>query len=195
MLSPQLLQLLREWWKAARPQVWLFPGQNPINPVTARQLSQFVLSNRNADWFRPFGIGKTKSAEPQQHRSTAALAVTDQEIGSVVECEIAGEKRRLQEILQYFRPLLEQLSDGVFRRAREQDGCSCGGLDPVRQRCPARREEARRDHPEDRRAKWMIGLFVRPISTLTNSRQKPKHAWIDDKSVAWLKKYRGGRYA
>ena len=35
MLSPQLLQLLREWWKAARPQVWLFPGQNPINPVTA----------------------------------------------------------------------------------------------------------------------------------------------------------------
>ena len=33
MLSPQLLQLLREWWKAARPQVWLFPGQNPINPV------------------------------------------------------------------------------------------------------------------------------------------------------------------
>src|SRR5208282_954057 len=28
MLSPQLLQLLREWWKAARPQVWLFPGQN-----------------------------------------------------------------------------------------------------------------------------------------------------------------------
>jgi integrase len=31
-LSPQLLQLLREWWKAARPQVWLFPGQNPITP-------------------------------------------------------------------------------------------------------------------------------------------------------------------
>ena len=40
MLSPQLLQLLREWWKAARPQVWLFPGQNPINPVTARQLNR-----------------------------------------------------------------------------------------------------------------------------------------------------------
>ena len=42
MLSPQLLQLLREWWKAARPQVWLFPGQNPINPVTARQLNRAV---------------------------------------------------------------------------------------------------------------------------------------------------------
>src|SRR5208282_79684 len=32
MLSPQLLELLRDWWRAARPQVWLFPGQNPVNP-------------------------------------------------------------------------------------------------------------------------------------------------------------------
>ena len=34
MLSPQLLELLRDWWQAARPQVWLFPGQNPINRMT-----------------------------------------------------------------------------------------------------------------------------------------------------------------
>jgi integrase/recombinase XerD len=34
MLSPQLLELLRDWWRAARPQVWLFPGQNPVNPIT-----------------------------------------------------------------------------------------------------------------------------------------------------------------
>ena len=26
MLSPYLLNLLRAWWKAARPQGWLFPG-------------------------------------------------------------------------------------------------------------------------------------------------------------------------
>src|SRR5271165_7452523 len=38
MLSPQLLELLRDWWWAARPQAWLFPGQNQINPVSARQL-------------------------------------------------------------------------------------------------------------------------------------------------------------
>jgi integrase/recombinase XerD len=40
MLSPQLLELLREWWRAARPPVWLFPGQNPINPITPRQLNR-----------------------------------------------------------------------------------------------------------------------------------------------------------
>jgi len=42
MLSPQLLELLRDWWDAARPQVWLFPGQNPVNPMTARQLNRAV---------------------------------------------------------------------------------------------------------------------------------------------------------
>jgi integrase len=39
MLSPQLLELLREWWRAARPQVSLFP-ENPVNRMTARQLNR-----------------------------------------------------------------------------------------------------------------------------------------------------------
>jgi len=38
MLSPHLLELLRAWYKAARPQGWLFPGMNPVNPMSARQL-------------------------------------------------------------------------------------------------------------------------------------------------------------
>jgi site-specific recombinase XerD len=40
MLSEHLLDLLRAWWKAARPQGWLFPGQNPVNPLTTRQLNR-----------------------------------------------------------------------------------------------------------------------------------------------------------
>ncbi len=40
MLSPSLLDLLRAWWKTARPQGWLFPGQNPVNPLTTRQLNR-----------------------------------------------------------------------------------------------------------------------------------------------------------
>jgi hypothetical protein len=35
MLSPQLLELLRDWWRIARPQGWLFPGQDPIKPMTS----------------------------------------------------------------------------------------------------------------------------------------------------------------
>jgi integrase/recombinase XerD len=40
MLSPHLLALLRVWWKLARPQGWLFPGQNRLNPLTTRQLNR-----------------------------------------------------------------------------------------------------------------------------------------------------------
>jgi integrase/recombinase XerD len=40
MLSPHLLELLRAWYKVARPQGWLFPGQNPVNPMTTRQLTR-----------------------------------------------------------------------------------------------------------------------------------------------------------
>ena len=40
MLSPSLLELLRTWWRAARPEGWLFPGRNPVQPMTTRQLNR-----------------------------------------------------------------------------------------------------------------------------------------------------------
>jgi site-specific recombinase XerD len=40
MLSPHLLELLRTWWKAARPRGWLFPGRAPAQPMTTRQLNR-----------------------------------------------------------------------------------------------------------------------------------------------------------
>ena len=40
MLSPYLLDLLRAWWKAARPRGWLFPGRDPAQPMTMRQLNR-----------------------------------------------------------------------------------------------------------------------------------------------------------
>ena len=48
MLSPQLLELLRAWWREGRrrslllPRGWLFPGRNPVEPLSARQLCRAV---------------------------------------------------------------------------------------------------------------------------------------------------------
>jgi integrase/recombinase XerD len=42
MLSPQLLELLRDWYRIARPQIWLFPGRNPVNHLTTRQFNRAV---------------------------------------------------------------------------------------------------------------------------------------------------------
>ena len=48
MLSPETLDLLRQWWKARRhhdattpvQERWLFPGRRPGKPMTTRQLSR-----------------------------------------------------------------------------------------------------------------------------------------------------------
>src|SRR5215467_11046855 len=48
MLSPPLLELLRAWWREGRrrnlllPGGWLFPGRNPVEPLSARQLCRVV---------------------------------------------------------------------------------------------------------------------------------------------------------
>ena len=42
MLSPQLLELLRDWWRIARPPAWLFTGQDPMRPLSTRQVNRAV---------------------------------------------------------------------------------------------------------------------------------------------------------
>ena len=34
MLSPKLLDILRDYWKTTRPKEWLFPGDRPGQPIT-----------------------------------------------------------------------------------------------------------------------------------------------------------------
>jgi integrase/recombinase XerD len=54
MLSPVMLERLRTWWRVARAQGkmldggWLFPGLNPVEPLTARQLNRAVHEARLA---------------------------------------------------------------------------------------------------------------------------------------------------
>jgi len=40
ILSPQLLAILRAWWVQCRSKGWLFPGQDPLLPMTVRQLNR-----------------------------------------------------------------------------------------------------------------------------------------------------------
>ena len=48
MLSPQLLDVLRLWWREGKrrtvmlPHGWLFPGRNPVEPLSTRQLDRAV---------------------------------------------------------------------------------------------------------------------------------------------------------
>jgi len=54
MLSPALLKILRAWWRDGQskhrllPGGWVFPGQNPVSPLSTRQLGRVFHLARNA---------------------------------------------------------------------------------------------------------------------------------------------------
>jgi integrase/recombinase XerD len=68
MLADDLLALLREWWRLGHqkgvmlPGGWLFPGQNPVNPMTSRQLSRIFHGAKEAA-----GIDKRVSLHTLRH--------------------------------------------------------------------------------------------------------------------------------
>ena len=73
MLSPHLLELLRAWCKAGRPRGWLFPGQNPISPLTTRQF-------RRACHAAAHMAGIDKRVSPHTLRHSFATHLLEQNI-------------------------------------------------------------------------------------------------------------------
>ncbi len=67
-LSDPLLDVLRAWWRVGRehgkmlPGGWLFPGQNPVKPLTTRQLNRAFHGAREAA-----GIDKPVSLHTLRH--------------------------------------------------------------------------------------------------------------------------------
>jgi len=68
LLSPALLEHLRDWWRFANQQgqmfegSWLFPGLNPIDHMTSRHLSRICKQTANAA-----GIEKNVSMHTLRH--------------------------------------------------------------------------------------------------------------------------------
>ena len=54
MLSPSLLEVLRQYWRESRPEGWLFPGLPKIQPLSPRQLNRaFMAANDMAGVTKP----------------------------------------------------------------------------------------------------------------------------------------------
>jgi len=62
MLSPALLNLLRDYWREARPEGWLFPGKPKINPLSPRQLNRAFTSAKHMA-----GIKKKATLHTMRH--------------------------------------------------------------------------------------------------------------------------------
>lgn len=68
MLSPALLALLHTYWKAERPEDWLFPGHLPGQPLTSSALQQACQETR-----RRTGLKKCISPRSLRHSFASHL--------------------------------------------------------------------------------------------------------------------------
>ena len=62
MLSPRLLELLRQYWKAAKPTDWLFPGDIPGHHITGKVVHKLCVQAA-----RTAGLGKHVTVHTLRH--------------------------------------------------------------------------------------------------------------------------------
>lgn len=92
MLPPPLLDCLRAWWREARARGqmldggWIFPGQNPVNPLTTRQLNRAIHAAATAA-----GIDKRVSMHTLRH--SFATHLLEQKVDIRVIQVLLGHKR------------------------------------------------------------------------------------------------------
>ena len=94
MLSPPLLEVLRVWWREGRrrnlllPGGWLFPGRNPVEPLSARQLCRVVRAAAQA-------AGINKRVSPHTLRHSFATHLLEQGVDIRVIQTLAGHLYRI----------------------------------------------------------------------------------------------------
>jgi site-specific recombinase XerD len=92
MLCPVLLERLRAWWRFAHAKGkmldggWLFPGQNPVNPMSTRQFNRICRMAAEA-------AGIDKRVSPHTLRHSYATHLLKQKVDIRVIQVLLGHKR------------------------------------------------------------------------------------------------------
>ena len=103
MLSPQLLELLRDWRQVAQPRGWLFPGLDPVNPMSARQLCRAVSAAARA-------AGIAKRVSPHTLRHSFATHLLEQNVDIRVIQVLLGHAK-LETTTLYTRVAVNTIRD------------------------------------------------------------------------------------
>ncbi len=124
MLSPRLLDLLRDYWSESRPEGWLFPGKPKINPLSPRQLNRAFTSAKHMA-----GIAKPATLHTLRHSFATHLleANTDVRVIQVLlgHAKLSTTARYTHVATKTIRDTvspferLKQLQDQTLRRGLE----------------------------------------------------------------------------
>ena len=106
MLSPQLLELLRDWWWVARPRAWLFLGSTRSTPMSTRQLCRAVRTAAHA-------AGIAKRVSPHTLRHSFATHLLEQNVDIRVIQVLLGHAR-LDTTALYTRVAVNTIRDNVM---------------------------------------------------------------------------------
>jgi site-specific recombinase XerD len=99
MLSPELLTILRTWYRAGQTEVkmlpggWLFPGQQPVNPMSTRQLRRAFHRARDAA-----GVSKKVSLHALRHAFATHLLEQHEDIRVI---QVLLGHRKLESTARY----------------------------------------------------------------------------------------------
>ena len=105
MLSPGLLDLLRDYWLEARPEGWLFPGNPKINPISSRQLNRAFTSAKHMA-----GISKPATLHTLRHSFATHLLEANTDI-RVIQVLLGHAK--LTTTAQYTHVATKMIKDTV----------------------------------------------------------------------------------
>ena len=78
MLSPKLLQTLRDYWRAVRSTDWLFPGERPGEPITRCAVERVCQSAR-----RLAGIAKPVTPHSLRHAFAVHLLESGTDVRTI----------------------------------------------------------------------------------------------------------------